>query len=79
MNRTLENGHIDGNGSTSGAVYSFLCDEGYSIDGETSLRCDEKGQWNGSIPVCLKGTLNSQVTVWLQFASADVLCISALL
>nr|XP_058948028.1 protein mesh-like [Pocillopora verrucosa] len=54
MNRTLENGHIDGNGSTSGAVYSFLCDEGYSIDGETSLRCDEKGQWNGSIPVCLK-------------------------
>ena len=56
MNRTLENGHIDGNGSTSGAVYSFLCDEGYSIDGETSLRCDEKGQWNGSIPVCLKGT-----------------------
>ena len=62
MNRTLENGHIDGNGYTSGAVYSFLCDEGYSIDGETSLRCDEKGQWNGSIPVCLKGTLNSQVT-----------------
>ena len=79
MNRTLENGHIDGNGSTSGAVYSFLCDEGYSIDGETSLRCDEKGQWNGSIPVCLKGTLNSQVTALLQFASADLLCISALL
>ena len=62
MNRTLENGHIDGNGSTSGAVYSFLCDEGYSIDGETSLHCDEKGLWNGSIPVCLKGTLKSQCT-----------------
>ena len=61
MNRTLENGHIDGNGSTSGAVYSFLCDEGYSIDGETSLRCDEKGLWNGSI-VCLKGRLKSQCT-----------------
>ena len=61
MNCTLENGHIDGNGSTSGAVYSFLCDEGYSIDGETSLRC-EKGLWIGSIPVCLKGRLKSQCT-----------------
>ena len=29
MNRTLEHGRIDGNGSTSDAVYSFLCDEGY--------------------------------------------------
>ena len=79
MNRTLENGHIDGNGSTSGAVYSFLCDEGYSIDGETSLRCDEKGQWNGSIPVCLKGRLKSQCTAWLPFVTADLLCINALL
>ena len=79
MNRTLENGHIDGNGSTSGAVYSFLCDEGYSIDGETSLRCDEKGLWNGSIPVCLKGRLNSQFTAWLPFATADLWCINALL
>ena len=79
MNRTLENGHIDGNGSTSGAVYSFLCDEGYSIDGETSLRCDEKGKWNGSIPVCLKGTLNSQLTAWFHFATADLLRTNALL
>ena len=38
MNRTLEHGRIDGNGSTSDAVYSFLCDEDIcSIDGETSF------------------------------------------
>ena len=55
MNTTLEHGHITGNGSTSGAAYRFDCDEGYSIDGEATLTCNEHGQWNGSVPVCARG------------------------
>lgn len=71
MNSTLKNGHIYGNGSTSGAVYSFLCDEGYSIDGETSLRCNEKGQWNGHIPVCSRASTDKEgrdINSWYFYA-----------
>ena len=55
INKTFEHGLMSGNASTSGAAYSFYCDDGYSIDGQVTLICNESGQWNGSIPVCSRG------------------------
>ena len=57
LNRTIENGHINGNGSTFGSSYSFHCDDGYTIEGQSTLVCDKRGQWNASMPVCSRGEL----------------------
>ena len=33
-------------------VVTFSCATGYQIDGRSSLRCQENGQWDGQAPVC---------------------------
>ena len=55
INKTFEHGLMSGNRSTTGAAYSFYCDDGYSINGQDTLICNEYGQWNGSIPECSRG------------------------
>ncbi|GFR11206.1 sushi, von Willebrand factor type A, EGF and pentraxin domain-containing protein 1 [Trichonephila clavata] len=30
----------------------FTCDDGYRLDGPSTLTCSSKGQWNDSIPMC---------------------------
>lgn len=55
INLTLEHGHMNGSGSSFGSTYSFYCDEGYKIDGQSTVFCDEQGQWNATIPVCSRG------------------------
>ncbi|XP_073244634.1 uncharacterized protein [Porites lutea] len=52
INQTLEHGHMNGSGSTFGTTYSFYCDEGYKMDGQSTVFCDEQGQWNATVPVC---------------------------
>ena len=59
LNKILEHGQISGNGSTIGSTYSFHCDEGFAIEGPSMLSCDERGQWNASVPVCSRGKLNN--------------------
>ncbi|XP_020611644.1 E-selectin-like isoform X2 [Orbicella faveolata] len=72
INLTFEHGLISGNRSTSGAAYSFSCDDGYSINGQVTLICNEYGQWNGSIPVCSRVLTGKKETrkAWYVYAAS---------
>ena len=54
----IENGYKHGRGSVEGSLVWFSCANGYSLEGNKYLYCDENGQWNGTTPSCLKGKLS---------------------
>ncbi|XP_076346234.1 sushi, von Willebrand factor type A, EGF and pentraxin domain-containing protein 1-like isoform X1 [Tachypleus tridentatus] len=35
-----------------GDYIQFQCDEGFRLQGVSTLKCQENGKWNGAIPVC---------------------------
>ena len=70
---SVRHGFVNGTGSVEGSLYSFNCKQGYSLVGEKNLYCTEKGRWNASIPICLKGALQSHR---LEFDSVIAILIS---
>ena len=52
---SIPNGHANGTGSLHGALVVYSCLPGYSLIGQKTLLCTEDGNWNASVPKCLKG------------------------
>ena len=49
------NGAKSGNTYTFDSVVSFSCDEGYTLSGESTIKCVASGNsvsWNAPIPTC---------------------------
>ncbi|XP_052280448.1 sushi, von Willebrand factor type A, EGF and pentraxin domain-containing protein 1-like [Dreissena polymorpha] len=46
------NGRFLGNGTTYDSFGMFICYEGYTLVGDSSMFCQETGYWNGTTPVC---------------------------
>ena len=44
-----------GSGNVEGVVYRFSCHDGYALVGSEILYCRENGDWNASVPSCLRG------------------------
>lgn len=55
----LRNGTVNGSGHVEGSLHRFSCNDGYSIVGHDVLYCNEMGQWNASLPTCLRGNKNN--------------------
>ncbi|XP_020611647.1 protein mesh-like isoform X3 [Orbicella faveolata] len=54
LSSSIPNGHANGTGSLHGALFVFSCQQGYSLIGQKNLLCTEDGNWNASVPKCLK-------------------------
>lgn len=52
---SVPNGHTYGTGFLQGSLYRFSCRQGYSLIGHKTLLCTQDGNWNASVPRCLKG------------------------
>lgn len=48
-----DNGFIAVDSNSYGEAMVFDCNEGFSIDGNDTLLCEEDGEWNGDMPQCL--------------------------
>ena len=59
LSSSIPNGHANGTGSLYGALFVYSCLQGYSLIGQETLLCTEDGNWNASVPQCLKGICNS--------------------
>ena len=60
LSSSIPNGHANGTGSLHGALFVFSCQQGYSLIGQKNLLCTEDGNWNASVPKCLKGICDSR-------------------
>ena len=56
---SIPNGRANGTGSLHGALFVYSCLQGYSLIGQKTLLCTEDGNWNASVPKCLKGIFDS--------------------
>ncbi|GBM32523.1 Sushi, von Willebrand factor type A, EGF and pentraxin domain-containing protein 1, partial [Araneus ventricosus] len=52
--KIIENGEVIAlqNKYRLGHRIQFSCDDGYRLDGSSTLTCSSRGQWNDSIPMC---------------------------
>ncbi|XP_074631718.1 sushi domain-containing protein 2-like [Acropora palmata] len=62
LSKTLENGQVTGSGLSPGSTYSFHCHEGYTVQGESVISCNVRGQWNGCLPICSRALADSVET-----------------
>ncbi|XP_038073805.1 sushi domain-containing protein 2-like [Patiria miniata] len=46
------NGRKEVSRGSVGGVASFTCDDGYTLQGDNELVCQENGQWSGEVPIC---------------------------
>ncbi|XP_038072987.1 sushi domain-containing protein 2-like [Patiria miniata] len=46
------NGRKEVSRGSVGGVASFTCDDGYTLQGESELVCQENGQWSDEVPIC---------------------------
>ncbi|RMX49910.1 hypothetical protein pdam_00017289 [Pocillopora damicornis] len=58
---SIPNGKGNETGSVEGSKHHFTCDDGCSLVGQYALHCNNKGAWNGSVPVCLIGSVSINV------------------
>ncbi|XP_022089100.1 E-selectin-like isoform X2 [Acanthaster planci] len=45
--------------SSVGGVASFICNDGYTLQGKSELMCEENGTWSGEVPTCVLVTCDS--------------------
>ena len=58
---SIPSGKGNKTGSVEGSKHHFTCDDGCSLVGQYALHCNSKGAWNGSVPVCLIGSVSINV------------------
>ena len=47
-----ENGDVTSTGQTPGDTASYVCSQGYILDGVSTRTCQESGIWTGDAPTC---------------------------
>ena len=46
------NGLVCVTGSEVGSVATYLCNDGYTLEGGVERMCESDGKWNASMPTC---------------------------
>ena len=47
-----DNGDIELSGVHPGSNAAYSCEEGYTLVGDDTRKCQRNGQWTGSAPIC---------------------------
>ena len=51
---SVSGGGVCYSGDSVGSVAVYFCDDGYTLEGDTTRECLSSGLWNGSTPQCAK-------------------------
>ena len=51
---SVSGGGVCYSGDRVGSVAVYFCDDGYTLEGDTTRECLSSGLWNGSTPQCVK-------------------------
>ena len=60
---SVSGGGVCYSGDSVGSVAVYFCDDGYTLQGDSTRECLSTGLWNGSTPLCIEsdGRPNSYV------------------
>ena len=48
-----ENGKVQVTGQTLGSAATYICDDGFMLEGERSRECGPDGEWSDKAPICI--------------------------
>ena len=51
---SVSGGGVCYSGDSVGSVAIYFCDDGYSLEGDTTRECLSSGLWNGTTPECVE-------------------------
>ncbi|CAI8024316.1 hypothetical protein GBAR_LOCUS14134, partial [Geodia barretti] len=51
---SVSGGGVCYSGDSVGSVAVYFCDDGYSLEGDTTRECLSSGLWNGTTPQCVE-------------------------
>ena len=73
---SVSSGGVCYSGDSVGSVAVYFCDDGYTLDGDSTRECLSSGLWNGTTPQCVERDkdgihyfLNAKITVYTFFCS----------
>ena len=46
------NGEVDLTGTIVDSTATYSCDDGFTLQGQSTRTCQDDGQWSGSAPTC---------------------------
>ena len=46
------NGGVSLSGTVFGSVATYNCNDGFTLEGETTRQCESSGLWSGTPPTC---------------------------
>ena len=49
---SFTNGQHDGSQTTEDTVWTFMCNDGYSLSGSATITCGSTGNWDATVPSC---------------------------
>ena len=53
----IVSGSVRLTGFTPGSTATYSCNDGYNLVGTSVRTCQANGEWSGSAPICVPGTL----------------------
>ena len=51
---SMSGGGVCYSGDSVGSVAVYFCDDGYTLDGDSTRECLSSGLWNGTTPQCVE-------------------------
>ena len=70
------NGNVDvTDGTNTGSVATYSCDDGYTLSGSETRTCEEGGLWSGDAPVCEGKVVVVQCIHEIKIVSVSVLTV----
>ena len=51
---SVSGGGVCYSGDSVGSVAVYFCDDGYTLDGDSTRECLPSGLWNGTTPQCVE-------------------------
>ena len=51
---SVSGGGVCYSGDSVGSVAVYFCDDGYTLDGDSTRECLSSGLWNGTTPQCVE-------------------------
>ena len=52
--RSTPNGRVFLTGTAVGSTATYLCDDGFRLEGDRNRACQETGEWSGKEPTCIR-------------------------
>ena len=62
---SIPDGVVCYNGTTAGSMAVYICNDGYILMGKVARVCQNGGNWNGSIPICIQEPSMYKVAYYL--------------